>query len=102
MARLTVLAVHFEDMDPGFGEEGGDAGPIGSRPLHADLADLSEGFEPGQQFRVAVGIGPERLGAAQATDLVHDGGYVDLSVDVDATGDGARGFYDGHAIPSFP
>ena len=99
---LAVLAVHFDDVDPGSGEEAGDAGPIGPRPLHADLADLAEGFEPGQQVRVAVGVGPERLRAEQATDLVQDGGHVDLAVGVDATGDGARGFYDGHAIPSFP
>ena len=101
-AGLTVLAVHFDDMDPRFGEETGDAGPIGPRPLHADLAHFAERFEPAEQCRIPVGIGPERLGAEQATDLVQDGGHVDLSVRVDATGDGARGFYDGHAIPSFP
>ena len=35
---LAVLAVHLDDVDPGSGEESGDAGPIGPRPLHADLA----------------------------------------------------------------
>ncbi len=99
---LAVLAVNFDDVDSGSGEVTGDAGSIGPGPLHADLADLPEGFEPGQQLRVAVGVGPERLGAEQATDLVQGGGYVDLAVGVDATGDSARGFYDGHAIPSFP
>ena len=99
---LAVLAVHLDDVDPGSGEEAGDAGPIGARALHTDLADLAEGLQPGQQGRVAVGVGPERLGAEQATDLVQDGGHMDLPVGVDATGDGARGFYDGHAIPSFP
>ena len=102
VSGLTVLAVHFDDVDSGSGEETGDAGPIGPRPLHADLADFSEGFEPRQKIRVAVGVGPKRLRAEQATDLVQDGGYVDLPMGVDATGDGARGFYDGHAIPSFP
>ncbi len=99
---LAVLAVDFDDVDPCSGEVTGDAGPIGPRPLYTDLADLPEGFEPGQKIRVTLGIGPERLGAEQATDLVQDGGHMDLSVGVDATGDSARGFYDGHAIPSFP
>ena len=66
------------------------------------MLDFPEGFEPAEQGRVTVGIGPERFGAEQATDLVQGGGHVDLSVGVDATGDGTRGFYDGHAIPSFP
>ena len=99
---LAVLAVHLDDVDPCSGEEAGDAGPIGARPLHADLSDVAEGLEPGQQGRVSVGVGPEGLGAEQASDLVEGGGHVDLAVGVDATGDGARGFYDGHAIPSFP
>ena len=99
---LAVLAVDFDDVDPCSGEEAGDAGPIGPRPLHADLADLPEGLQPGEQGRVAVGVGRERCGAEQATDLVQDGGHVDLPMGVDATGDGTRGFYDGHAIPSFP
>jgi hypothetical protein len=70
--------------------------------LHADLPDLAEGFEPGEQGRVALGVGPERLGAEQASDLVQHGGHMGLPVGVDATGDRARSFYDGHAIPSFP
>ena len=99
---LAVLAVHLNDVDPCSGEVTSDAGPIGPRPFHPDLADLPEGLEPGQQIRIAVGVGPKRLRAEQATDLVQDGGHVDLPMGVDATGDGARGFYDGHAIPSFP
>ena len=79
-----------------------DAGPIGPGALHANLGDLAEGFEPGQQLRVAGGVSPERLGAQQAPDLVQDGGHMDFAVSVDATSDSARGFYDGHAIPSFP
>ena len=99
---LAVLAVHFDDVNPGSGEEPGDAGPIGARPLHTDLADLPKGLEPAQQLGVAVGVSPKRLRAEQATDFVQDGGHVDLPMGVDATGDGAGGFYDGHAIPSFP
>ena len=99
---LAVLAVHLDDVDAGSGEEAGDAGPRGPRPLHADLSDGAEGLKPAEQGRVPVGVGPEGLGAEQAADLVEGGGHMDLAVSVDATGDGARGFYDGHAIPSFP
>ncbi len=102
VSGLAVLAVHFDDVDAGPSEEAGDARPIGPRPFHPDFSDVAEGFEPGEQGRVALGIGPERLGAEQATDLVQHGGHVDLPVGVDATGDDTRGFYDGHAIPSFP
>jgi hypothetical protein len=35
------------------------------------------------------GVGRERLGAEQASDLVQGGGHMDLAVGVDATGDGA-------------
>ena len=77
-------------------------GPIGPGPFHTDLGDAPESCQPGEQGRVAVGVGRERLGAEQATHLVQRGGHVDLAVGVDAAGDGARGFYDGHAIPSFP
>ncbi len=87
---LAVLAVHLDDVDSCSGEEAGEAGPIGARPLHADLADVAEGLKPGQQSRVPVGVGPEGLGAEQASDLVEGGGYVDLAVGVDATSDGAR------------
>ncbi len=44
---LAVLAVDFDDVDSGSGEEAGDARPIGTRPLHADLSDVAEGLEPG-------------------------------------------------------
>ena len=98
---LAVLAVHFDDVDSRSGEVTRDAGPIGPGAFHSDLGDLTEHVQPGQQGRVAVGVGPKRLGAEQATDLVQDGGHMDLAVGVDATGDRARGFYDGHAIPSF-
>ena len=43
----------------------------------------------------------KRLRVEEATDLVQHGGDVDLAVSVDAAGDSAPGFYDGHAIPSF-
>ena len=99
---LAVLAVHFDDVDPGSSEMTGDAGPIGAGALHAHLGDLAECAQPGQEFGIAVGVGPKRLGAEQPTDFVQDGGYMDLAVGVDATGHSARGFYDGHAIPSFP
>ena len=99
---LAVRAVHFDDVNPCSGEEAGDAGPIGPGAFHPDLAEDAEGFEPGQQRRVALGIGGERFGAEQSSDLVQDGGHMDLCVGIDATGDNARGFYDGHAIPSFP
>ncbi len=101
-AGLAVLAVHLDDVDPGPGQVTGDAGSIGPRPFHPDLADLSEGFQPGQKLGVTLGVGLERLAAEQASDLVQDSGHVNLPVGVDATGDGARDFYDGHAIPSFP
>jgi hypothetical protein len=56
---LAVLAVHLDNVDPGSGEETGDAGPIGPGPFHTDLADLSESLEPAQQLGVAVGVGSE-------------------------------------------
>ena len=34
---LTVLAVYFDDVDPGSGEMAGDAGAIGPRPLDPHL-----------------------------------------------------------------
>ena len=102
VSGLAVLAIDFDDVDSSSGEVTSDAGPIGPGPLHADFADFSEGFEPGQKIRVAVGVGPKRLRAEQATDLVQDGSYMDLPMGVDATSDGSRGFYDGRAIPSFP
>ena len=37
---LAVLTVHLDDLDPGSSEEPGDAGPIGTGPLYADLARL--------------------------------------------------------------
>jgi hypothetical protein len=67
---LAVLAVYFDDMDPCSGEETGHAGSIGPRLLHPNLGDLAEGFEPGQKIRIAAGIGPERLRAEQATNLI--------------------------------
>jgi hypothetical protein len=63
---------------------------------------VAEGLEPAEQLRIAVGVGSERLGPEQATNLVEGSGHMDLAVGVDTTGDGARGFYDGHAIPFFP
>ena len=102
LAGLAVLAVHFDDLDPGPGEMTGDPGAIGPGPFDSDLGDLAERWEPSLQLHVAVGIGAERFGAEQATDLVEHSGHVDLAVGVDATDDSARAFYDGHAIPSFP
>jgi hypothetical protein len=64
--------------------------------------DVTEGAQPGEQGFVARGVGVERLHTEQATDVVKGSGHMDLGVGVDATGDGARCFYDGHAIPSFP
>ena len=87
-AGLAVLAVHLDDTDPSSGEEAGDAGPIGARPLHADLSDVTERLEPGEQGRVPLGVGPKGLGAEQASHLVEGGGYVNLPVGVDSTGDG--------------
>ena len=43
-SRLAVLAVDLDDVDPCSSEEAGDAGPIGPRPLHTDLADVAEGL----------------------------------------------------------
>ena len=99
---LAVLAVHLDDVDSCFGKEAGDARPIGPCPLHPDLSDATEGLKPAEQGRVPVGSAPKDFGAEQAPDVVEGGGHIDLAVSVDATGDSARGFYDGHAIPSFP
>jgi hypothetical protein len=99
---LAVLAIHFDHVDPRSGEEAGDASPIGTRALHADLRDVAKGLEPGEQLCVSARVGLERPGPEQASDLVEGGGHVDLSVGVDASGDGARSFYDGHVIPFFP
>jgi hypothetical protein len=63
---------------------------------------LTSPKDSSQLSRAEYPSGSERVGAEQATDLVEGGGHVDLAVGVDATSDGARGFYDGHAIPSFP
>jgi len=101
-SSLAILAVDFDDVDPCFGEEAGDAGAIGTCALHADLRDLAEGLEPAEQLCVSARVGLERPGPEQASDLVEGGGYVDLSVGVDARGDSARSFYDGHVIPFFP
>ena len=102
VSSLAVLAVDFDDVDAGSGEEAGDARPVGPRPFHPDFSDVSEIPEPRHQGGVAVGIGRERCGSEQATDVVQGGGHVNLPMGVDTTSDGACGFYDGHAIPSFP
>ncbi len=82
VSGLAVLTVHLYDVDPGSGEEAGDAGPIGPGPLHPDHADLPEGLEPAQQLGVAVGRSA-RNDAEQATDLVQDGGHGDLPMGVE-------------------
>ncbi len=101
-AGLPVLPVYFDDLDASSSEETGHACPIRSRTLHAHPGDVSKATQPGEQGCIAARIGFERFGPKQATDLVQGGGHMSLAMSIDATGDGARCFYDGHAIPSFP
>ena len=67
---LAVLPVDFYDFNTCSSEEAGHAGPIGPSAFDADFGGLTECTQPGEQGRVAVGVGLERFGAQQTTDLV--------------------------------
>ena len=54
---LAVLTVHFDDLDPCPSEVTGDSGAVGPRALDADLGDHVRITQPGQQCRIAVGLG---------------------------------------------
>jgi hypothetical protein len=80
-------------------QESGETGAVGTGALDADLSDLAEGLEPGQECFVAIGIDRERLGADESTQRIEGGGNVDVRVGVDASGDAGRCFYDGCGHP---
>ena len=71
-------------------------------PSTPTLVTSPKPLEPGEQRLVAGGVGREALGAEQPTQRVEGRGNVDVEVGVDATGDPARSFYDGHGHPFSP
>jgi hypothetical protein len=77
----------------------GQARAVAAGALDPDQGDGPEPAQPAQQAGVA-GRGDRELPhAEQSPDGVQRGGDVRVGVSVHAAGDGARIFYDGHAIP---
>ena len=75
---------------------------IGAGAFDADLVDLAEALEPGQQRLVAGGIGVEGLGADEPTQRIEGCSDVGVEVGVDTTRDADGSFYDGHGHPFLP
>jgi hypothetical protein len=96
---LAVGPVDLGDVDALPAQEPGEAGPIGPGSLDADLGDLPEAAQPGEQVPVAGSIGRERLGADQSAQRIEGCSYMDVEVGVDTPGDRRWSFYDGHGHP---
>ena len=96
---LAVGAVDFDDLDASATQESGQSDAIRASALDADLVNLAELLEPGQQRLVAGGIGGEGLGADEATQWVECCSNVCVEVGVDTTCDANGSFYDGHGHP---
>jgi hypothetical protein len=67
--------------------------------FHTDTGELTEGHEPRVQRLVAAPVRGERSHLEHTAVAVHHRGDVFIQMGVDAPGDRARAFYDGHAIP---
>jgi hypothetical protein len=96
---LAVGPVDLDDVDVIAPQEPGETSAVGTGALDANRCDLAEGFEPGEEGLVAIGIDRERLGADQSTQRIEGCGDVDIGVGVDASSDAGLGFYDGHGHP---
>jgi hypothetical protein len=77
----------------------GQAGAVTAGPFNPDQGDGPEAAQPAQQPRVPGRRGRELLDAKQPADRIERGGDVRVGVRVNAVGDSAAVFYDGHAIP---
>ena len=98
----AVRAVDLDHLDPSGHHRPRQPGAIGAGAFDPDPGHRPEALEPVEQLGVAGRCRRERRGPQQGAELVERGGDVNVRVGVDAPGDRARAFYDGHSHPFLP